>query len=75
MFVVEQYYKMRKEKKADEIKIMRLSKQVTTQEKIISELQRFIHDTLSEIFSTVEKHKPQIIEERRNFLMPVDTLA
>jgi hypothetical protein len=30
MFVVEQYYKMRKEKKADDIKIMRLSKQVTT---------------------------------------------
>ena len=43
------------------------------QEKIIAEMQRFISDSLSDIFSTVEKHKPQIIEERRNFLMPVDT--
>jgi hypothetical protein len=34
-----------------------------------------LHDALSSIFSTVEKHNPLIIEERRNFLMPVDSLA
>lgn len=52
--------------------MFRMSKTITNQERIIQEMQQFISDALSEIFYTVEKHNPRILDLRRDYMMPVD---
>ena len=70
--MAEQYYYLRKEKKNDEFKIMRMTRQISNQERIILEMQEFMGDSLSDIFKVVQERRQEIYSQRRKNGLIVD---